>query len=65
MSDAAFRARLLAVLFGTDEEAAATAAELTRERILQRLRQAEAAHTPASSGAPCRDGRSGPDGDAP
>ena len=52
MSDAEFRARLLAVLFGTDEEAAATAAELTRERILQRLRQAEAAHAASASAAP-------------
>ena len=62
MSDVAFRARLLAVLFGADEEAAATAAELTRERILQRLRQAEAAHAASASAAPVPSASSDRDG---
>lgn len=64
MKAEALQARLCAVLFGDAEEAAASAAELTRERILERLRQAEAARIPAAAAAPSRAGSSGPDGDA-
>lgn len=52
MNAETLRARLHAVLFGGPEEAAEQDGELTRERILERLRQVEAAHAASASAAP-------------